>query len=264
MGAADRSHRQPGRAREGRQAAEAAAMMFIMESIDYSEPEWNDIKTVVRDGLGLDADRIERQITPVIGEGDYQFSTTGMESLRERIQTAASVYIAFSALERQMAGRKARIKVLTAVRDDAVTLREKIIAALATTIGVKGRLANAVRVPLLGVDPDMLSSTERFIAKLNSNVERMIATLENAHTTVNSSKTGRDMFWSRALAIWIDIGGKETGVHTADFLIAVSKPVFRKLRTEDGRKTTASMPQSRESVVEWLRLRAKARKATTS
>ena len=37
---------------------------------------------------------------------------------------------------------------------------------------------------------------------------------------------GRDLFWSDLLAIWCQIGGKETGADAADFLIAVSVPVF--------------------------------------
>ena len=66
------------------------------------------------------------------------------------------------------------------------------------------------------------------------------------------------------LAIWTGIGGEETGGDAADFLIAVSTPVFRRMRDDDGQMKTASMPQYRDSVIEWLRLRAKARKATTT
>ena len=57
----------------------------------------------------------------------------------------------------------------------------------------------------------------------------------------------------------IDIGGAATGVHAAHFLMAVSKPVFDKVRADEGSKTTASMPESHKSVVEWLRLRSKDR-----
>ena len=66
------------------------------------------------------------------------------------------------------------------------------------------------------------------------------------------------------LAIWISIGGEATGIAPAEFLVATSEPVFDRVRAIGGDKTMASMPQDLDSVVEWLRLCAKARKATTS
>ena len=48
------------------------------------------------------------------------------------------------------------------------------------------------------------------------------------------------------LAIWISIGGEETGIAAADFLVATSKPVFDRVRAIGGHKTTASMPQDHE------------------
>jgi hypothetical protein len=60
----------------------------------------------------------------------------------------------------------------------------------------------------------------------------------------------RELFWSELLAIWRQIGGKESGADAADFLIAVSLPTF------------SSMPPGaqdavpyRPSVIQWLRRR---------
>ena len=97
----------------------------------------------------------------------------------------------------------------------------------------------------------------RAIDKVVNVIDASIAALRPQ--PANTSKKGRDHFWEEVLAIWIDIGGAATGVHAAHFLMAVSKPVFDKVRADEGSKTTASMPQSHRSVVEWLRLRAKAR-----
>ena len=104
--------------------------------------------------------------------------------------------------------------------------------------------------------------TVRAIATLVSVIDASIAA-QRPQPTANSRKAGRDRFWNEMLAIWTSIGGEETGSAAADFLIATSKPVFDRVRAIGGRKTTASMPQDREAVVEWLRLRAKARQAAT-
>jgi hypothetical protein len=82
--------------------------------------------------------------------------------------------------------------------------------------------------------------------------------------TANTSKTGRDRFWNDMLAIWTGIGApSETGVAAARFLIVVSDPVFDRVCDINGSKTAISTTEE-ASVVEWLRLRAKARKAATS
>jgi hypothetical protein len=107
-----------------------------------------------------------------------------------------------------------------------------------------------------------LDKTERAIATLVSVIEASIAA-QRPQPTANSRKTGRDRFWNEVLAIWISIGGAETGIGAAEFLVAVSDPVFDRVRTIGGHKTTASRPQWHEAVVEWLRLRAKARQAAT-
>ena len=111
--------------------------------------------------------------------------------------------------------------------------------------------------------PHPLDKTERAIATLVSVIEASIAA-QRPQPTANTSKTGRDRFWNEVLAIWISIGGAETGIAAAEFLVAVSDPVFDSVRAIDGHKTTASMPQHYTAVVEWLRLRAKGRQAATS
>ena len=72
-------------------------------------------------------------------------------------------------------------------------------------------------------------------------IEASIAA-QRPQPTANTSKIGRDRFWNEALVIWISIGGEETGIAAAEFLVAVSKPVFRRVRAIRGHKTTASTP----------------------
>src|SRR5260370_1505856 len=89
MGAADCVDRQPGacRARQGRQDARAAAMMIEVELFTYSDEQWDQIRIVVRDALGLDADQIKREVARLrIGDEE---SITEMQSLRDRIAAAA-------------------------------------------------------------------------------------------------------------------------------------------------------------------------------
>lgn len=71
-------------------------------------------------------------------------------------------------------------------------------------------------------------------------------------------KWERDMLWYEALDIWCELGGKPTGGDAADFVMAVSAPVFAATLTVSGRKTAATMPQ-RTSVLAQLRRLAKMR-----
>ena len=138
------------------------------------------------------------------------------------------------------------------MRDKAKALRDDVIEALAPSFTDAG----IVHRPLPR-DVEPLAKTEDAIATIVSVIEASIAA-QRPPPTAKASKTGRDRLWSEALAIWRDIGGAATGAATADFLIAVSKPVFRTVREAGGRKATAGMPQVHKSVVEWLRLRAQA------
>ena len=111
-------------------------------------------------------------------------------------------------------------------------------------------------------DADPLDKTEQAIATLVSVIDASIAA-QRPQQIANARKAGRDHFWNEMLAIWTGIGGAETGIAAAEFLVAVSGPVFDRVRAIGGNKTTASMTDV-ASVVEWLRLRVKASQAATT
>ena len=70
------------RARQGRQAAGAAAMISV-ERFAYTDAQWGDIKTVVRDELDRDADQIVLESARMDG-------TKHDETLRAMIEGTAS------------------------------------------------------------------------------------------------------------------------------------------------------------------------------
>jgi hypothetical protein len=189
--------------------------MIDIEFFTYSDEEWDQIRTVVRDGRGCDADQIKRRITPIIG----QYNITGVEPLRSRIETAASLYPLHSATSR----RSLRRDELDRLRQDAEKLRASIIGALAVPIRTKG---NPLVHPLLlnGVDADMVTTTSEYFRKLNRNIDRQIKRAGSRRD--NARKTDRDQFWSELLAIWIELGGEPSGVAAARFLLVASKPVM--------------------------------------
>ena len=76
-------------ARQGRQAAEAAAMINV-EFFTYTDAQWNAIKAVVRDALGRDADQIERQITPVTRTLQHHRDGAAAEPHRDRGEPVSS------------------------------------------------------------------------------------------------------------------------------------------------------------------------------
>ena len=174
-------------------------------------------------------------------------------SLRDCIETAAHSHILHSLRDSQRPGYKARIKQLIALRNTVKALPVDFKNALSPIVTAESARHHSM-MPLV---------VHRATVTLMSVLDASIAA-QRPQPTANSSKSGRDRFWNEVLAIWISIGGEEIGGDAADFLIAVSTPVFRRMRDDDGQKKTASMPQYRDSVIEWLRLRAKARKATTS
>lgn len=220
---------------------------FSLFSLDftYSDEEWDQIGTVVHDRLGLDADQIELQ--------DNRFNE--MQSLRGRFETAAGRHIWRSARESQTPGHKAGIKQLTLLRDTANAFSAALNDAILPSFTI-GDMTYRLLLPDLG-------DVERAIATVESFIEAHI-TAQRPQPTANTRRIGRDRFWNEALAIWVSIGGEETGTAAAEFLIATSTPVFRRVRDIHGHKTAASTPLRLTSVVEWLRLRAKARQAATS
>jgi hypothetical protein len=206
-------------------------------SYGYSDDQWEVIKTAVRNGLGLDADQVTH------------FRTTYTQSLRSRIENAATTYIALSAIVSRTPGYKARIKRLTALRDRTETLGADIINTLAPNL-IKAM--HYIPIPQIDAVHKAIDAIDTLRRIVESNLDA-----QRPQPITNASKQDRDSFWNEMLAIWVDIGGAETGVAAADFLIATSRPVFRRVHAENGRKATAGMPEYRNSVVEWLRLRVK-------
>jgi hypothetical protein len=126
----------------------------------YTDKQWNAIRTVIRDALGLDVDRIERQITRTVGN-----PITWMQSLRDRIEIVASLYHFHSA------NQNLRRAELIALRKDTENLRASIIDALAVP-GTKYDPSLHVLRP--GLDGDIVVSTERYFTKLLRNLDRQI------------------------------------------------------------------------------------------
>ena len=206
----------PAACRQGHQAAEAAAMIELVLHL-HRRAVGHDQDRRARH-LAVDADQIERY------DHDGRQTSPRTQSLRSRIETAATAHILRSAFESQTPGHKARIKQLTALRDRAEALRDDIIDALAPTFTIEGDAGAYHRMMPTGCDP--LGTHDRAIAKVVSVIDASIAA-QRPQPTANTSKPGRDRFWNEMLAIWTGIGGEETGVDAANFLIAISKPVFR-------------------------------------
>jgi hypothetical protein len=226
-------------------------------SFTYADAQWQQIREVVQRGLNRDADGIPDQRRPVVSWG----------MLRNRIEDEAAFHLVRSAVARETPARKARIKQLTELDKLADALRDAINAAYKTFI-LKGRLGqdnpefsvipadtSPPPPPARGrsgpnVDRDLID-----IAKLKATIAREIAALKQTPAAVNASKAYRDQLWNDMVSIWTDIGGKPTGMAAARFLMAVSEPVFDRVRAEGGSRTAASMPTKR-SIEEWLRLRS--------
>jgi hypothetical protein len=157
----------------------------------------------------------------------------GGPSVRSRIEVAAGMYCVQGLLKRRAADRQARIDKLTALRDD---LRDR---------------------PLL-----VTTTSEAFIRSLTTKIDllttvplRMVRDEPRDEPAGNAAKTGRQKFWTELLAIWTEIGGKETGAETARFLIVASTPVFDFIRGDaDASDKDRAIPDKR-SVEQWLRRR---------
>jgi hypothetical protein len=206
MGAADCVDRQPDACRQGRQAAEAAAMI---EPFKYSDEQWDQIRTVMRDQFGLDADQIVRRFT--------SFSGTTTESVRNRIETALTLYLLQDVIDRQQPRRDE----LTALRKSAEDLRVSISRAVAAPVSTKG---DPLIYPLPGTDADMLIATSVYFKKLLRNLDRQIKQAGSRED--NARKPGRDRCWYELLSIWCELGGKASGLAAATFLMVASKPVM--------------------------------------
>jgi hypothetical protein len=128
---------------QGRQAG--AAARIIDETLTYAEEQWDQIRTVFRDELDLDADQTWCPITPVIHK-----------SLRSCIEAAVSQYYFQSAATR----RRRRRAELSALRKDIKNLRPSIISAIAVPVDRKGGTFAEMLLP--GVDADMLTATRDY------------------------------------------------------------------------------------------------------
>ena len=170
------------------------------EEFRYSEPQWNEIKAVVRDAC-LDVDQITLRVT------------------RRSMEVAASAYLPQRTINRQRLSRD-ELKVL---REDAENLRARIAGALAVHINIKNVGPHSYPQP--GVDRDMLDATPDFFVKLAHTLDRQIEKAETRTRRDNARKTERDQFWTTLLVLWCDIGGQPHGLAAARFLIAASKPV---------------------------------------
>jgi hypothetical protein len=113
--------------------------MIEVTNITYTEEQWDKIKAVIHDALGVDADQITHQGLP----------------LRGSIEVAASVYLPQSATNRQRLGREE----LIALRKDTENLRTRIAGSLVVQIAIDNV-----------VEPQrhegMLSSTNCYFTKL--------------------------------------------------------------------------------------------------
>ena len=166
----------------------------------YSEPQWSELKAVVRDAR-LDVDQITLRVT------------------RRSMEVAASAYLPQRTIKRQRLSRD-ELKVL---RKDAENLRARIAGALAVHLNIKD--AGPHSYPQPGVDDGMLPATTVYFAKLDNTLDRQIEEAKMPTRQDNARKTERDEFWTTLLVLWCDIGGQPHGLAAARFLIAASKPV---------------------------------------
>jgi hypothetical protein len=208
----------------------------------YTDRQWRAIKHVVRDRLDLDAD----------------------ESLRSRIEAAASSHIDESALASQTLAHKARVKKLEALRVRADALHSDLVDAMRPSFTldddkVRQVILGGERRARYGLDVDPFDEAGCAFATAASVIDAAIAACR-PQETANTAKAGRDHFWEAMVMIWTSIGGAETGIAAAEFVVATSQPVFIRVRAVGGHKTTASMPQDIEAVTRWLRLRRAARR----
>ena len=211
--------------------------MTSVERFAYSEPQWSDIKTVVRDKLNCDADQIVLESVRMDG-------TKHDETLRATIDGAAYVHLVRDRVMRSLPTQMAFSEGLNLLREDAKRLRDGIDRLHPFRATHKD----------YSPDMDMEVASDVYFEKLLRNLDGIIAALgppRKKSGSAASTNMGRDLFWAELLAIWRKIGGKVTGADAADFLIAVSLPVFKAMP----RDTQDAVPV-RQSVIQWLRRRS--------
>jgi hypothetical protein len=181
--------------------------------------QWDEIRRTVHAGLGLDIDL----------------------TLRTRIEGVAAIHI------------QARdLPELRARRDDIEKEWKRAVGRLTyfrSEVDVRNaRNASARRY--IKACAKVLEITEADLAEQKRKLDNLIASLPAPSSRRPTS--GRDLFWDALLSIWCELGGRESGVDAANFLIAVSAPVFNAMP----RHVRHALPQF-NSVIEWLRVRAR-------
>jgi hypothetical protein len=161
------------------------------------------------------------------------------------IEAAGTVHIERDKVMRSLPTQLAFRRALTDKREDAERLRDWIDGSRAFWCRHNG----------YAPDNDLLVATDAYFAKLLRNIDGIIAALGPPRKKTGSAASrniGRDLFVLDLFAIWRQIGGKEKGAEAADFLIAVSEPVFDAMPP----KTRDAFP-NRLSVIKWLRCRSR-------
>jgi hypothetical protein len=185
----------------------------------YSAEQWAVIKDIVKDYLGEDADQIvlSRQVS------------VAAPNLPLRLTLELAVAFHHTMMRLQLKPNDLH-EDMTTMREDAELLRARL--------GILG----FSKIIDFAPDSDMVEATDAYFDKLMRNLDGAIAAITPFASSINlpppASKPERDRFWKELLAIWCEIGGKETGAAAADFLIGASV-----------------MPVQHTAVVEWLRLR---------
>ena len=208
-----------------------------VERFAYSKREWGDIKTVVRDVLDRDADQLVLESARTDG-------TKHDVTLRAKIEGTAFVHLARDRAMRSLPSQMAFMDSLTRLREYAKRLQD----------GIDRLRPFRAKHNDYSPDMDMEVEADIFFDKLLRNFDGIIDALGPPRKKTGSAASknmGRDLFWEELILVWCKIGGEETGLNAADFLIAASVPVFKAMP----RDARDAVPQ-RQSVIQWLRRRS--------
>jgi integrase len=105
-------------------AIATGATMIAVSVFTYSEEDLSKIKAIIGDRLGVDADRVERQIT--------RMKFTGMQLLRHRIEVIVGLYPFHAAVS----SSNARRTELIVLRREIEAMRRRILAVLSVEVSV--------------------------------------------------------------------------------------------------------------------------------
>jgi len=204
----------------------------------FTDAEWDAIKVVVRDALGLDANQIV--LDSVRADG-----TKHRVRLRAKIEATATLHLARDNAMRSLPTQLAFRRDVIDKRKDAERLHDWIEAVF--WISHNGYKP----------DKDMLDANKTYFEKLYRNLDGIIAALgppRKKTGSVASKNKGRDLFWWDLQAIWRQIGGKlpDDGVDAAKFVRAVSRPVFNAMP----KRTRDTVPDDPRSIIPRLRRRS--------